>query len=187
METTSNHVCPVWLAYTFLLPIRKYQHDPVKILSPFIKEGMIVMDYGSAMGWFSIPMARMTGSQGTVYCVDIQAKMLEKLNKRAAKFKVDNIIQTLQVGKDFNPDELAEKLDFILLFAVVHEVPEKQQLFNGLYKMLKPGGKVLFAEPKGHVSPNDFERSVFMACNAGLKVLPEKPMEKGLCKLLIRE
>jgi len=187
METTSNHVCPVWLAYTFLLPLRKYQHDPVKILSPFIKEGMIVMDYGSAMGWFSIPMARMTGSQGTVYCVDIQAKMLEKLNKRAEKFNVDNVIQTLQVGNDFNPDELAGKLDFILLFAVVHEVPEKQQLFNELYKMLKSGGKVLFAEPKGHVTPSDFERSVFMACNAGLKVLPDKPMDKGLCKLLIRE
>ena len=30
METTSNHVCPVWLAYTFLLPLRKYQHDPVE-------------------------------------------------------------------------------------------------------------------------------------------------------------
>ncbi|MCE5345022.1 MAG: class I SAM-dependent methyltransferase [Bacteroidales bacterium] len=187
MKTSSNSVCPVWLGYTFLIPIRKFQHDPQKILSPYVKEGMSVMDYGCAMGWFSIPLAKMTGSHGKVYCVDIQAKMLENLNKRAVKFNVDNVIQTIQVGKDYNPDELIDRLDFILLFAVVHEVPDKQQLFNDLHKMLKKGGMILFAEPKGHVSPKDFEESINMALKEGLKPLPERPVERGLSKLLIKE
>ena len=187
MKNTSNNVCPVWLAYTFLLPLRKFQHDPQKILSPYIKEGMSVMDYGCAMGWFSIPMAGMIGSHGKVYCVDLQAKMLEKLNKRAVKFNVDNVIQTKQVGKDYNPDELIEKLDFVLLFAVVHEVPDKEQLFCDLFRMLKPGGKILFAEPKGHVCQGDFEKSINIALKEGLKLLPERPVERGLSKLLIKE
>ncbi|OFY47383.1 MAG: hypothetical protein A2Y87_09215, partial [Bacteroidetes bacterium RBG_13_46_8] len=148
-----QHVCPVWLGYTFILPFRKYQHDPQKILTPHVKEGMTVMDYGCAMGYFSIPLAQMTGVKGTVYCVDIQEKMLAKLQKRAAKYNVSDVIKPLQAGKDFNPDELLEKLDFVLLFAVVHEVPDKNQLFQDFYKMLKPGGSILFAEPKWHVKP----------------------------------
>ncbi len=187
METSANHVCPVWLAYTFLLPLRKYQHNPEKILSPYIRDGMNVMDYGCAMGWFSIPMARMTGDNGKVYCVDIQEKMLERLNKRAVKHNVEGVIRTLRVGSDYNADELSGDIDFALLFAVVHEVPDKKQLFNDMFKVLRPGGKLMFAEPKGHVTSSEFEDSVNMACEAGLKPLPDKPLSKGLCRMFIKE
>ena len=186
MNASKNHICPVWLGYTFILPLRKFQHDPYKILSPYVKEGMNIMDYGCAMGWFSIPMAKMTGTNGKVYCVDIQEKMLLKLQKRAVKYEVSCIIKTLLVGKGFNPEELTGRLDLILLFAVVHEVPDKQKLFYDLHKMLKVGGRVFFVEPKGHVNPEEFERSVDMARDAGLKPLPEKPMKRGLCKLLVK-
>lgn len=179
-----QHVCPWWLGYTFILPVRKFQHDPEKILGPYIKHGMTVMDYGCAMGYFSIPLAKMVGSKGTVYCVDIQEKMLTQLQKRASKYEVSSIIRPLQVGKDYNVSELQGKLDFTLIFAVVHEVPDKKQLFNDIYNMLKPGGKVLFAEPKGHVTPADFDKSLQLAKAAGLKVQGEKPMKKGLCAFL---
>lgn len=187
MDSTKNNVCPVWLGYTFILPIRKLQHDPYKILSPYVTEGMKIMDYGCAMGWFSIPMAKMTGSNGKVYCVDIQDKMLSRLQKRAVNYNVSGTIETLLVGKDFNPGKLEGLLDFILLFAVVHEVPDKQKLFHDLSEMLKVGGRVFFAEPKGHVSPEEFERSVEMASDAGLRPLPEKPMKRGLCKMLVKD
>lgn len=187
METTSNRVCPVWAAYTLLIPLRKFQHDPQKILSPYVTEGMRVMDYGCAMGWFSIPLAKMTGAGGTVYCVDIQEKMLEKLEKRASSKHLSGIVRPLLVGGNYNPAELTDRLDFVLLFAVVHEVPDKRQLFNDIFGMLKAGGKVLFAEPKGHVSPEDFRRSVDMASLAGLAVSPEKPLDNGLSCLLVKE
>lgn len=186
METTKNRVCPWWLGYTFLIPIRKYQHDPKKIVGPHIKPGMTVMDYGCAMGYFSIPLAKMTGSQGNVYCVDIQDKMLTKLKKRAIKFGVSPVIKPLLVGKNYNVSELKGKLDFSLLFMVVHEVPDKKQLFTDLYSMTKAGGKVLFAEPKGHVTTDDFEKSMQLARTAGFKVSEEKPMQKGLCAFLVK-
>jgi 2-polyprenyl-3-methyl-5-hydroxy-6-metoxy-1,4-benzoquinol methylase len=181
----NQHVCPWWLGYTFLIPLRKYQHDPKKILAPYIKPGMTIMDYGCAMGYFSIPLAQMTGTQGRVYCVDIQEKMLSKLEKRASKYSVSSIIKPLQVGKNYNTNDLPEKLDFVLLFMVVHEVPDKAGLFNDLFAMLKPGGKILFFEPKGHVKSEDFENSLQLAKRAGLKVSEEKPI-KGLCAFLIK-
>ncbi len=179
-------ICPWWLGYTFILPIRKYQHDPGKILGPHIKAGMQVMDYGCAMGYFSIPLAQMTGPQGRVYCVDIQKKMLNQLKKRAVKYGVSDIIVPLQVGIDYYPVSLSERLDFVLLFAVVHEVSDKIRLFDDIYMMLRPGGKVLFAEPKGHVSLNDFKKTINIALNAGLKPTNEKPMRKGLSAFLVK-
>lgn len=185
MENT--HLCPVWVAYTFLLPIRKLQHNPDKILSPYVNKGMKVMDYGCAMGYFSIPLARMTGPEGIVYCVDIQEKMLKKLEKRAVRYNVADIIRLLLVNKNFNPSELTEKLDFILLFNVVHEVRDKKQLFTDLVSMLKKGGKILFSEPKGHVRPADFEQSLRLAVGSGLKITGEKPVKNGISMLLVKE
>lgn len=179
-----QHVCPWWLGYTFLIPLRKYQHDPYKILGPHIKPGMLVMDYGCAMGYFSIPLAKMTGEKGKVYCVDIQEKMLDKLRKRSVKYNVESIIEPLLVKKTYRPKTLREKLDFVLLFAVVHEVPDKVGLFYDLFSMLKPGGRIIFAEPSGHVKQSDFEESLTIAKTAGFGISDEKPMPKGLCAFL---
>jgi 2-polyprenyl-3-methyl-5-hydroxy-6-metoxy-1,4-benzoquinol methylase len=179
-------VCPWWLGYTFLIPLRKYQHDPYKIVGPHIKKGMTVMDYGCAMGYFSIPMAKMTGSTGKVYCVDIQDKMLTRLKKRAIRQGVSSIIKTLRVGENYNPAELKNKLDFVLLFMVAHEVPDQATLFNDLFAMLKPGGKILFFEPIGHVKPEDFEKSIQLAKAAGFKVPEDKPIKKGLSAYLVK-
>lgn len=181
-----HHVCPAWAGYILLLPVRKLRHNPYKILSPYVRKGMAVMDYGCAMGYFSIPLAKMTGTEGKVYCVDIQEKMLSKLQRRAAKYNVADTIEPLQVDKNYNPEALAGKLDLVLLFFVVHELPNQQQLFNDLFKMLKSGGKILFAEPNGHVKPDDFERSLQMAQKAGLRIMEEKPVIKGLRAFLIK-
>lgn len=186
METTKKNICPLWIGYTLLIPVRKYQHDPYKILGSHIKQGMCVMDYGSAMGYFSIPLAKMTGSKGKVFCVDIQEKMLDKLKKRAIKHKVHKIIKPLQVNKNYNINKLQNKLDFILLFMVVHEVPDKSKLFTDLFSISKTGAKVLFAEPKGHVTSENFEKSIQLAQAAGFKLLKEKPLKKGLSAFLVK-
>jgi len=73
-----------------------------------------------------------------------------------------------------------------MLFAVVHEIPDKEKLFTDLFSMIKPGGKVLFAEPKGHVSSTDFEKSIQLAKSAGFKVMEEKPFPKGLSVFLLK-
>jgi len=43
------------------------------------------LDIGSAMGFFSLPMAKMVGAEGKVVCVDLQQKMLDVLEKKSAK------------------------------------------------------------------------------------------------------
>jgi ubiquinone/menaquinone biosynthesis C-methylase UbiE len=65
--------------------MRRLFQDPETILSPYIKSGMKVLEVGPGMGFFSLPMARLIGETGRIYCVDLQEKMLKSLQRRASK------------------------------------------------------------------------------------------------------
>jgi 2-polyprenyl-3-methyl-5-hydroxy-6-metoxy-1,4-benzoquinol methylase len=179
-----NTVCPWWLGYFLINPLRKLMHDPYKMFHAYIKSGMQIVDYGSAMGYFSLPMARMTGESGTVYCIDIQQKMLDKLISRAEKANLTNIIKPYLLSDNNNLNELHQKADFVLLFAVAHEVPDQTQLFNLLYKLTKSNGLLFFAEPKGHVSENKFDQSISIAKKAGFRVVEALSIAKSHSVLL---
>jgi len=150
-------------------PLRLLGQNPDTVVGPYLEPGMKVMDFGCAMGYFSIPMAQMVSKSGTVYCVDIQEKMLARLMKRAERKNVHHMIKPLLLSENDGYNELPDQLDFALLFAVVHEVPDKKKLFNAISERMKEGGKVLFAEPSGHVNAIQFEESMECAESSGLK------------------
>jgi len=167
----NGHVCPWWLAYTFDNPIRKLFQEPRKMLAPYVKEGMRVLDVGCGMGFFSIGMARLIGDNGRVFSVDLQSKMLETTAKRARRAGVDQRIELHQC----TPDNLGidKKVDFILTFYMVHEVNDQSIFFKQLQTCLRPGGKILTAEPKFHVSAADFQKTMEMAHSTGLRLLEQ--------------
>jgi ubiquinone/menaquinone biosynthesis C-methylase UbiE len=173
-----EHVCPVWVGYFLANPIRKLVHNPDKILFPFIKEGMKIVEIGPGMGFYSIPMARMVGANGTVFCIDIQQNMLDKIVSRAKKRNIQNIEVRLSDKESFQLGNLKEQVDFVLLFAVVHEVYNESRLFKEIASCLKPGGSILFAEPKGHVSKSQIKRSILIAERYGLKKTQEYEIKK---------
>ena len=90
----AERVCPVWVGYLLASPVRKLFQNPKKILAPYVEDGMKVLDVGCAMGFFSLPLARMIGSNGKVICVDVQEKMIKSLEKRAQKAGLANRIET---------------------------------------------------------------------------------------------
>ena len=61
------------------------------------------------------------------------------------------------------------RVDFILAFWMVHEVPDQQSFFNQLKATLLPDGKILVAEPKFHVTADAFDRTIELAESCGLK------------------
>jgi ubiquinone/menaquinone biosynthesis C-methylase UbiE len=167
-SSKNGHVCPWWLAYTFDNPIRKLFHKPQKMLSPYVKEGMRVMDVGCGMGFFSIGMAKMVGDNGNVIAVDLQQKMLDIMLKRAKHAGlVDRILP-----HHCEPDNIgiSEKVDFILTFWMVHEVDNQRDFFSQLVTILAPGGKILMTEPKMHVSAEDIDKTIEIARSTGLRL-----------------
>ena len=55
------HVCPWWGGYFIDNRLRRLFHKPEKILGPYVRSGMTVMDVGCGMGLFAIAMARLVG------------------------------------------------------------------------------------------------------------------------------
>jgi hypothetical protein len=67
---------------------------------------------------------------------------------------------------------------------MVHEVNDQNDFFDQLLSNLSPGGKVLIAEPKFHVSAEDFEKTVKVARSAGLKICGQPPIRFSHAALL---
>jgi ubiquinone/menaquinone biosynthesis C-methylase UbiE len=168
----ASHICPWWLAYTFDNPLRKLLHKPEKVVGPYVKEGMTVLDIGCGMGYFSIAMARITGKGGRVLSVDLQQKMLDILRKRAEKTGMSDRIETRRCS----PESIGidEDVDFTLAFWMVHEVPDGQRFFKEVRAVLKPDSRLLIAEPIMHVTSLEFEKTIQTAEDEGLVII-ERP------------
>ena len=163
-------VCPWWLGYVLLIPFRRFSQNPEKILSPYVREGMTVLEVGPGMGYFTLPMARLVGDRGRIVCVDLQEKMLKSLNKRGRSAGVDQRIETrLASESGLQIHDLSDTVDFVLAFAVVHEVPDKRQLFEEMHRAMKPAALMLLSEPAGHVSEREFNDTLAIALEAGFK------------------
>jgi len=152
--------------------MRRLFQNPEKILSPYIKHGMKVLEVGPGMGFFSIPMAKLVGEMGRIYCVDLQEKMLKSLRHRASKkHLLDRIDFRLCSESSLKIDDLAGVVDFALAFAVVHEVPDQKRLFVEISQSLKKDGLLLISEPSGHVKKEEFEKTLLIVQSNGMKIL----------------
>jgi ubiquinone/menaquinone biosynthesis C-methylase UbiE len=162
--------------------------DPQAFLSPYVQPGMTVLEPGPGMGFFTLPMAQLTGSSGRVIAVDIQAKMLDNLQHRASKAGLLSRIETRVATADsLGVADLQEKVDFVLAYAMVHEVPSPEKLFQETAVTLKPGGKLLLVEPAGHVSPAKFASEVELARKAGLSEIESPVIRRKLAVLLTKK
>ncbi|MCG6537639.1 MAG: SAM-dependent methyltransferase, partial [Syntrophales bacterium LBB04] len=65
---------------------------------------------------------------------------------------------------------IKEKVNFILAFWMVHEVPDKKQFLNELFSILKDNGTFLLVEPIVHVVQTNFQETVQLAIQAGFNL-----------------
>lgn len=180
-----NHVCPWWLGWILASPIRKLWQDPRRILAPHVREGMTVLEPGPGMGFFTLELARLVGPAGRVVAVDIQEQMLAGVRRRAARAGLVERIETrLATDRGMGIGDLAGRVDLVLAFAVVHELPDAGRFFAEVRPVLAPGGKVLVAEPRGHVRAEDFEATLAAAERAALRRAPGPEIARSLTAML---
>ena len=165
MSDRNKRVCPVERAGSLDSRIRRWLQNPQKILRPYIKEGMAVLDVGCGPGFFSVDMAQMVGKSGRVIASDLQEGMLQKVRDKIKGTELEERI-TLHKCEE-NKIGLSEHVDFVLLFYMVHEVPNKEEFFHEIGTILNPNGQVLMVEPPFHVSKSAFEKTVRKARDIG--------------------
>lgn len=175
MDAERNRVCPVELASSLDSKLRRWLQNPRRILAPYVTEGMTALDVGCGPGFFSVELAQLVGPSGRVISADLQAGMLNRLRLKIKGTDLEKRITTVQC----QPDRInvSEKVNFILAFYMVHEVPDKPSFFGQLRPLLTDGGRFLLVEPKlFHVSKAEFQATLGIAEKAGFKVRQGPPL-----------
>jgi len=130
-----------------LSPERRQWQDPEAVLDVLgLRAGMEVADIGSGPGFFTLPMARRVAPGGKVCAVDVAPEMLERLRKRAAEERIDNV-ETLLSQEGLLP--LSDNsMDAALMVNVLHESDDPAILLREVFRVLRPGGAFAVVEWK---------------------------------------
>jgi hypothetical protein len=103
--------------------------------------------------------------------------MLSALERRARRAGLLSRIELRQAEVNrLGLEDLAGEVDFACALHLVHEVPNQSSFFTEIWETLKLGSRLLFIEPRGHVSQNQFEGSVAAAEKIGFR--PEAVFKK---------
>lgn len=182
----SERVCPWWIGYFLVSPIRRWMQNPDELIAPYVTPGMTILEPGPGMGFFTLALARRVGS-GRVIAVDIQPRMLSALRRRATKAGLIQRIETRVSRPDsLGIDDLNGAVDFILAVAMVHEMPSAESFFRQVFAALAPGGRLLLGEPAGHVNDAKFSEELNYAAQAGL-VVKDRPTLKRIHAALLEK
>ena len=115
--------------------------EPDKILATMELNYNVVniADFGCGYGTFTIPASKVI--KGTIYAIEIEDKMINRVAERASTEKLNNV-ETMLCDFIYEGSRLEnESVDYAMLFNILHaEKPE--ELLKEAYRILTPEGKL---------------------------------------------
>jgi predicted methyltransferase len=69
---------------------------------------------------------------------------------------------------------------------VIHELPDQERFFADVHAALKPGGKVLVAEPRGHVKVPEFRAMLQVAAEGGFRADGKPAIPRSRTVVLVK-
>jgi len=175
-EMVAHHICPAWLSFMLDARFRRLVHKPEKIIGEYLHPGDTAIDIGCGSGYFTLPMAKIVGEHGRIIAVDMQEKMLAKVEHKAGRLGLKGRVSFHPCSADNLGVEA--KADFILAFYMVHETPSPRRFFAEVKGLLAEKGKILIVEPPFHVSRKKFAGMIAELEESGLRIL-STPSGKG--------
>ncbi len=109
-----------------------------------LKPGMIVVEIGPGKGSYTLAIAARILPDGKVYAVDIDEKIIARLQKRIQDQGITNIIP--QMDDAYNFSFKNESIDRVIAIACLPEIPEPIRALIEVYRILKPDGILSLSE-----------------------------------------
>jgi SAM-dependent methyltransferase len=125
------------------------QEERTDLLVPALKlkPGVAVADIGAGTGYYTRRLAKVVGTNGLVYAVEIQQEMLDILTNKLAAENIFNVKPVL--GTITDPKLPRSSVDLILMVDVYHEFDHPHEMVEAMCRALKPGGRIVFVEFRG--------------------------------------
>ena len=103
-----------------------------------VRTCMTVLDVGPGNGRYTLAAARAVGPHGHVHAIDIEPRMIRRVQQRAAEQGVANIeAHVADVYALPYPDDF---FDVVYLITVTGEIPEPIRMLRECHRVLKPAG-----------------------------------------------
>jgi SAM-dependent methyltransferase len=109
-----------------------------------IKSGESVLDVGCGTGFDLIVASRLVSPTGQVCGIDLTSEMVERAQANLRRTGVSNA-QVHCAGSEAIP-HADSTFDVVISNGVLNLSPEKERSFREIYRVLKPNGRLQFAD-----------------------------------------
>lgn len=109
-----------------------------------IEPGSAVLDFGCGAGFDLIVVRRLVGDTGRVCGIDLTREMVDRARSNLMRAGC-NDVEINHVDGDEIPYADAV-FDVVISNGVINLSPDKGKLFSEIHRMLKPGGRLQFAD-----------------------------------------
>lgn len=109
-----------------------------------IKENETVVDLGSGVGFDCFLASKKVGSKGHVIGVDMTPEMIMKAREVSKKYNYDNV--DFRLGEIENLPVADNTVDVVISNCVINLSPNKQRVYNEIYRILKNGGRIAISD-----------------------------------------
>jgi len=133
-----------------------------------LEAGEVVVDLGSGGGFDAFLAANEVGETGRVIGIDMTPTMISKARNNAAKAGYKNI--EFRLGEIEHLPVADNSIDAIMSNCVINLSPNKQQVFNDAYRVLKSGGRLAISDVVSSTELPDSiknDNQLYSACVSG--------------------
>jgi arsenite methyltransferase len=144
-----------------------------------MQPGETVIDLGSGAGFDCFLAARAVGPSGRVIGVDMTHEMLAKARANAAGIGAGNV--EFRLGELEHLPVADNTADVILSNCVINLVPDKRQVFQDAFRVLKPGGRLAISDVVNTAPLSaDLREDAELICGCVVGAAPAEQIEAWL-------